>query len=107
MDTIQKTVCSTNIACIVHNVNYPNLNLLKKLDLNHYALTPGKYLYGEKCKGNCGALVSEIYKKKKITIHTCIHCVNNNCGKVYSICSYCIAQKKSNKRQRQTRMYKR
>ena len=103
LDTIQQTVCSTNIACIVHNVNYPNLNLLTKSDPNYYALTPGEYLYGEKCKGNCGAFFSEICKKKKITIHFCIHCVNDNSDKLYAICSYCIAQKKSNKRQRRTR----
>ena len=103
LDTLQKTVCSANIACIVHDVNYLDLKLLTKFDLSHYALTPGEYLYEEKCKGNCGVFVSEICKNKKITIHTCIQCVNNNCDKVYAICSNCIAQKKSNKRQRRTR----
>ena len=103
IDTLQKTVCSTNIACIVHNVNYLDLKVLTKVDLNHYTLTPGEYLYGEKCKGKCGAFVSEICKETKITVHTCIQCVNNNCDQVYAICSNCIAQKISNKRQRWTR----
>ena len=87
----------------MHNADFMDLKELTTSEAGYYVSKKEEYLYGTSCKGKCAKLISNIYQKKNVTIHSCLQCVNNNCSDVYVICSVCLPSDNTNTRSRRLR----